>query len=67
MHPGLRRHERPEVEIMFHANPCEAKTCVGKLLCIGHGVCTACAIEIRANKCIWGTQGTDIDIYWMHS
>lgn len=63
MHPGVPYRNRPEAHVRWYANPCEADTCIGRLICVGHAACVDCIAHIRADECQWGDSNADISLY----
>lgn len=68
MHPG--QVARPPIAYLFTALPCHARTCEGRLICIGHWVCIDCGNGLRSRALVWdepGAEDDDVDLVFIAS
>lgn len=61
LHAEAPRPERPAAAYLVYPMPCEQRTCEGRLICLGHAVCPACAAAIRADRTCWGS-GASVEV-----
>lgn len=66
LHNDVPRQDRPAAAYLVYPMPCEVSTCEGRLICIGHAVCPACAAAIRAGQTEWTETQHDVDVAMLH-